>query len=337
MDGFDIYSSATTKAWLGSSYSMATDTRFGSGQCMKINSGASMQRLLAASEEHATIILGCAFRRETTANPTAHYDFIFRSDSNSRSHVTVSIQPDGSIAAWRGDYNSVSPLGQSAAANLVPPGVWHYIEIKVTVHDTTGAIEVRIDGSATPVINLSNVDTKNGGTKTTIDSFSFYTSNGNGMSLDDMYILNPNGSANTAFLGDVRVETIVPTGPGANTGLTPSTGANWAAVDELPANTSDTVASDVAGTKDTYTMGDLSAGAGTVYAVQVGAYAQKTDSGARQIKPVVRHSGADYSGTALPVGTSYGYVFAIYETNPGTSATWTVAHVNAAEIGAEVV
>jgi hypothetical protein len=335
MDGFDHYNTPAQKGWIATGGNMqASGTRFGSGQCYSLGGNQNMYQQLPSTSEHATIIIGCAVYR--SANVGVHNDWLFYSDAHATTHVVVAIMPDGSIGAWRGGYNNANVLGISAANNLVPPNVWAYIEIKVTLSDTVGVVEVRLNGSATPVLNVSGVDTKNGGTKTTIDSVGINNSTGTSL-YDDVYILNPSGSVNTTFLGDVRVETIYPTGAGASTGLTPSTGANWAAVDETPPNTTDYVSSAGTNVKDTYAMGDLSTGASTVVGMQIGTYAMKTDTGVKQYRQVVRSGGTDYPGTARSPATSYNYDFAISETNPATSVAWTKSTVNAVEIGVEVL
>jgi hypothetical protein len=60
---------------------------------------------------------------------------------------------------------------------------------------------------------------------------------------------------------------------------------------------------------------------------------EKTDAGAATLAPVIRHAGVDYPGADLSPGTTYAYGLQIAQVNPGTGASWTEAHFNAAEFG----
>src|SRR5262245_56180486 len=87
----------------------------------------------------------------------------------------------------------------------LPQGQWFYMEMKVTIHDTAGAVVVRIDGQT--VLNLTNQDTRNGGTGF-CNSIQFICGNVGSAymsyNLDDFYICDTAGSAPfNDFLGDV--------------------------------------------------------------------------------------------------------------------------------------
>ena len=84
---------------------------------------------------------------------------------------------------------------------------------------------------------------------------------------------------------------------------------------------------------DTHVVQDAPVVGATLYGVQVCVSTKKSDAGAGALAPVVRHSGTDYAGTAVNIGTGYGYVTQVYGQNPGTSAAWVEADFNAAEFG----
>lgn len=68
--------------------------------------------------------------------------------------VTIYFQSAGAVSAYRG----ATLLGNSAVDVLVA-GAWNHLEFKPTIHDSAGAIEVRINEVTR--LNLTGVDTKN--------------------------------------------------------------------------------------------------------------------------------------------------------------------------------
>jgi hypothetical protein len=218
---------------------------------------------------------------------------------------------------------------------LSASGVWHYIEISATLNDTTGNVVVKVNGVT--LINFTG-DTKNAGTATTIDKVRFIRTGSQNILVDDVYILDSTGSApyNT-FLGEIRVHTISPSGAGASTQWTPSTGANYTTVDELPYSTTDYVAGTTSGHRDTYAMGNLPSNVGTIYAVQTAIIGKKTDAGAMSVKIVDRPGSTNYATSAFTFTTTdVTYVEPLRTVNPDTSAAWTASEVNALEAGVEV-
>lgn len=285
------------------------------------------------SDEHATLIVGFALR--FVGLPASENAMLsLYSDARTTQHISLTVDTAGLIRVRRGGVSGT--LLATAAAATFAVNIWHYIEMKCTLSDTVGVVEVRVDGNSTPIINISSQDTKNGGTKTVFDSLTFFAGNGN-PNMDDMYFCNGAGSVNNNFLGDCIVECLFPTSDGATSGLTPSTGvSHFATVDESPENTTDYNSSSVLNTTDTYGMSNLATASGTVYGVQVVQYAQKDIAGVRNLASVVRASGTDYAGADQAVGIGFGFFRQIWETDPSDSAAWTIADVNAAEVGVKV-
>lgn len=250
-------------------------------------------------------------------------------------HVDFRITSSGTIQATRNG-TVLATSSNSLSANTT-----YHIEAKVKIDDTVGTVELRVNGSSTGWINITGQDTRNAGNAT------FNTINiGHSLSttfaaaiitdIDDVVIWNTSGSVNNDFLGDVKVQALLPSGAGNSAQFTPSTGSNYACVDDAsPNDDTDYVSSSTVGNVDTYAYGDLST-VGTVLAAIVMLYMKKTDAGARSVAPVVRHSGTDYVGTDINPGTTYSYGKQIYELNPGTSAAWTASEINAAEFGSKV-
>jgi len=249
------------------------------------------------------------------------------------------LNSDGTVSAFVGNAtfgeNGVL-LGTSSAT--LTANAFNFLEVKITVHNTAGVFIVRLNGNPTPIINLSGVDTQATGTAAW-DSFRLGRTSTNASVnrvclYDDLYVLDGSGSGPwNDFLGDCRVDTRVPTGAGATTQWTPSGGANYAAVDEIPPNgDTDYVSALTAPATDTYVVQDAAVPA-IIYGVQQCLNAKKTDAGACSLAPVVRVGGVDYVGADFFPATGYGYGYQILAQNPATAAQWVLSEFNAAEFG----
>ncbi len=253
-------------------------------------------------------------------------------------HFTLQISSVGSLAAVRGDYQSVT-LAESAGG-IITANTWYGIKVKLLISDTVGIVQVYVNDNLISALDLSNQDTRQGGAGTW-NGFQWNGSNNNSTNVDltDLLIMDGSGSANNAILPDQRVEWInAQAGNGANVGLTPSSGTDHGAmVDDSPSSDGDGTYnfSSTPGNKDTYALGNL-VSTGTVRGAVYKAMARKTDSGTRGLTPVVRISGTDYDLTNQNVGLVYQSVNEMKETSPATSVAWTVSEINAMETGGKV-
>jgi hypothetical protein len=245
--------------------------------------------------------------------------------------MTVTVKTDNKLEVFRGDHGGTS-LGTTSSG--LTPGAFGYVEVKIVLHASAGTVLVKIDGAT--VLNLTSQNTANSGTAwdsfTTLGSAAGFSVN---IDYDDLYLADGSGAAPwNDLLGDVRVDARVPTGAGATTGWTPSTGSNYANVDD--ATPDDDATYNSAATSpltDTFVVQDAPVAGATIYGVQQCLSMKKSDSGTCTVALVVRHSGTDYVGSDLSPGMSYTYGLAITQTNPGTSAQWTESDFNAAEFG----
>lgn|SRR5262245_57598354 len=251
-------------------------------------------------------------------------------------HLTLSV--NSVTRGWelfRGDTNGT--LLAASQVGIFQATVWYYVELKATINDTTGTAIARINGQE--IINFTG-DTRNAGTAQ-VDTWTFtHPASGSGQQdwVDDLYYLDTNGAAPyNDFLGDVKVETLVPNGSGFYTQFTPSTGSNWQCVDELPAVTTDYVGSATIGNRDTYAHTDLVTTSATILALQPMATALASDAGGANIKAIARNpSGTIRAGTSSPLSATATLVMGGVQTVDPDNAAWTVASINAAEFGVEV-
>lgn len=334
VDGFETYTSPTQR-WFGTNAafsSISTSTpRTGSRRWQLSNANAF--RTLGSANEHATLIIGAACRADAPNGASGLTYMIACSDSAGTIHLTVTSDPSGKLSVRIGN-STGAILGSESGATFAATGVWHYLELKATLSNTVGSAEVRVDGSAIPVISLTNIRTKNDGTKTVFDSVGF--GGAGAISVDDLYVCNAAGSINNNFLGDCRVQLLLPTSDGAYQEWTPTpAGTHYTTVKTLPVRTTDYVASATLNARDTWGYDGVPAGV-TVNGVQVTTAAAKDEAGARSIAPLVRSGGVDVAGANQALSLDNQALIQLWERNPATSATWTAADVNAAEFGVKV-
>lgn len=246
-------------------------------------------------------------------------------------HTGLYLNANNAIVAFRATNATV--LGTSAN-NVVPASGFCYIEVKVFVHDTTGTVDVKVNGAS--VLSLTGQDTRNGG-NAYMTGFRI-RGMANTCKVDDLYVCDTAGSTNNDFLGDIRVDCLFPDGDGNYSQFTPSTGgSHYVLVDESTPNTTDYNDGVTVGDRDSYTFGNLSALASqTVYAVQVCMAINKDDAGSKSASSFVRSGGTNGDGASVALGTSQVIVPQIYEQNPNGSVAWTESTVNGMEAGCRV-
>lgn len=324
VDGFDAGDFAA-KGWTAGGATSSTSTRFGAGRSMQLNiNGFIAKRSFTPSP---SIYVGMAMYSGSASDPLFHTF----TDTGGTSHIYLK-----SLGSALGLYHGNSTLIAQSPINTWADRRWHYVEVYLVVADAGGRATVRINGAT--VIDFTG-DTRNGGTSTLVDTIGFrgrYA--GDDAYFDDLYICDATGTTNNTFLGDIRVQTIVPTGAGTYTNLTPTGVANnWDNVNELPASTTDYNSSSTIGHKDSYVMSDILATTGSVLGIQTNVMAHKSDASVANIRSIVRVSATDYNDPTIGLGTAAVTYSAVREQNPATLAAWTPSDVNAIEAGVEVM
>lgn len=328
IDGFDHYSAQADigKKWSAASSTFPTISTTGGrrgGGCASFPSSATYyaERSIGST---ATAIVGIAlYRRDTTTGD------ILRFYEGATLHLTLTVDVNYKLRLYTGTSSGGTLL--ATGTTTISQSAWTYIELKATIGNS-GAYEVKINGVSE--FSSGSADTQNGGTAT-MDKVRI--GGGPNSYVDDVYICDSSGSTNNDFLGDCRIDTLLPTGDGYYTDFTPSTGtSHYALVDETAPNTTDYVSSATSGHRDSYAFPDLTALVSqTVYGVQINAAALKSDSGSRSLGTMSRLSSTDKDGSGVALGTSQDFVTEIQETDPA-SAAWTEANINAAEFGVKV-
>ncbi len=330
MDGFDAGDYLLKyNVGSGTGFSSTAPGRLGPGRCLQKNHNSN-GTLYKAFTPSASIIVGFACYYTTNSSGAPAIMMAVFGDSGATAHIQVATgDVAGTIEVSRGYSWSRTVLFTAS----VPINTWNYYELRVKVSDTVGYADLKVNGAT---VGTFSGDTKNGGTSTNIDNIVMAGSANNTSIVlvwDDLYVIDETGSSpyNT-YLGDVRVHSLVPSGAGSSTQLSPSTGANYTTVDELPYSATDYVYG-TAGQTDLYTASDLPGGTGVIYGVQTNAVVKKTDAGNISARSAVKTGGTTYYGTSTAVGTSDQVVSRVDQTNPATATAWTSGDVNGMEIG----
>lgn len=335
-DSFDHYSTTylvrkyTTQ--LGTASTVSGSGRNGSG----FASGASgttyqgWRKSLGTSFQ--TWVVGFAILVPSTPGTQVN---VFRIEDGTTAQIEIRVNTDLTISVTRNG----TTLGTSSTT--LTTNTWAYVELKVKIDNTTGTIELKING-VTRIGPSSSLDTQN----TANASASAFVIGSDRLSvrLDDLYVLNGtssgvSGAPNNDFLGDVRVEALFPNGNGNSSQFVGSDGNstdNYLLVDETtPNDDTDYVQSSTLNDKDTYAMTDLVTVAGSVYGIQAVPNAKKDDAGSRTFKTQIRSGGTDVEGAEKTLGTSYAFFPEIFESD-SAGAQWTISSINSIEAGVKV-
>lgn len=329
MEGFDLGDNLL--AYAGGS--AGNDAGRWGGRCLITSTTDTVMALDSAATE---IWVGFDMKPMTNGQARLH----LMSDSNTVTQIRVDFDANRTWSVYR-NTTLIASL-----ANVVPDILWHHVRVHAIIHDTTGLVEVFVDGAASPVITFSG-DTRNAGATGAIDTLHFdSTSGGTGNGrFDNLWVTDTGGSAPyNDDMGELVITTLLPNGNGNYSQLVGSDGNstdNYLLVDE---STNYAVAdyngSATVNDKDTYLMSDLPSGALTVYAVQDIGVAFKSDAGAKSGRTLLRASGTDYAGTTVALATTPS-ASSVRGTrrivDPATGVAWANAAVDALEAGFEVL
>lgn len=229
----------------------------------------------------------------------------------------------------------------TTANNVAPANTWVCVEWHWKANATTGELTVKVNDTIagtyvgnTGTVSCDTIAVGGPSTSTTTLFCNLY--------VDDLVLNDTTGSINNSWCRQGTIVALVPKGAGNYTQWTPNTGANYAAVDEIP-NDADTtyVVSNTVGQIDTYNMQELVAdksvpSTAIVNAVQWQATARYTDASGI-IAPMLRSGTTDAEASNVAVGSAYTdqIKFVTYDVSPFTSSQWTVSEVDGLESGAK--
>ncbi len=213
------------------------------------------------------------------------------------------------------------------------PNRWHFVELAYKWNTANaGVLGFWIDGEE--IYYSTTVDYNN---NYGVGSYIDIGYNVDEFYVDDVYVTDGN-TPNPLNLGPIEVVTLLPNGNGNSSTMTGSDGNstdNYLLVDDNPVVTTDYVGGSTEGNKDTYAFENLT-NSPTVIGVAVSTVDQKSDTGTKFMRHVVRSGSTDYVGPSFSPSESWAYHETVWDQDPNTSATWTSSNVDSAEFGQEV-
>jgi hypothetical protein len=350
MDGFDHYDAVThlMKKWTSSDYYgyvppssvySSTGGRRGGGTLevrgFQESPKYNLSYLKTLPSSYQTLIFGAAVKF-SHGSATGSQPFHFMAFVNgSTYHVCLRLNLSTRYLELM-RYTSL--LGTYSVA--ISDGVWYYIEVKTTISNSVGTAELRVNEF--PALVLTGIDTCNGGDElvNSVAIGGFYSSGTlyQYVKFDDLYVCDTSGSMNNDFLGDCRIDTIVPSGAGYTTNWTPSAGSNYQCVDDAQFdNGSDYVSETTVDDIDSYAFGDLPVGIVDIKGIQTNLFGKRADSAVlTKAKPTIRPVATTHLGAEVTFDDNYYDLLGITELNPETSTAWTKTTLDATEFGVKL-
>lgn len=320
-----------------------------------------------------TIIVGYSFMGYPGYSPPASPIMILYDYDQNIIGGIQSIDQNGRVRMIAGNFNanfSMSAAGDTlqdfySDINVVEERTWYHIEAKwVFDEGTGGSMELRVN--ETPVINQTGIKTfKSGGDSEgnySITQIEFSKGLHNTFYMDDLFILDGEGSVANNFIGDCRVDTLYPNANGDYLNFDPFPDSNsnyenvmpmhwdwwsyadhstlrgyygmWSAtgLDFSEYNESEDP------NRECYHLETIPALDKPIYGIQSNSVFRKTDAGRKQVEQFIRVGGTDYdSGILIDVPDFSKVYYSPVTVNPDSAVAWTEADINALQSGIQIV
>lgn len=266
-----------------------------------------------------------AFRLRYYSDPALSCGLIRFSDSGGTTTITVLRNTSYKTELRLGSYGGTVI---ATGSRTISAGTTYLVEIYYAPLNSGGTFTLKIDG----VQEISYTGDTTAGLENILDFRLGSPSAGSvyGYSYYDDFIVD---DAN--WIGKTYIQGLTITGSGTTTQWDPSTGSNYACVDEVPYSDTDYVYTNTNDEIDTYALSNLSGTIASIKAMALTARAAYDGSPTpTHIQLGVRSGGSDYFATDFSPPSSFGFLGQrILEVNPATSAAWTESGVNALEVG----
>lgn len=216
---------------------------------------------------------------------------------------------------------------------------YHYVEMKVYHHNTSGTVEVRVNGC--PVFSATNVDTVNtGGTTSRVLIGDTHEVGDNQLiRVDDFYVCDGTGSKNNDFLGDVSVRTLWPDGDDTTQFATTGNGSKATHYEQVnmeeTLRATDYVEDGTSGNRDKYTLANAADNFNTVHGIMVWAQS-RYETSATNYHLLIDSNGTEAETSNIAASATFAYDGYVWEDDPDTASAWTNSTINALKSGFEV-
>lgn len=258
----------------------------------------------------------------------------------------VRIETDATISAYAGNQagNPSFLIGNSGSNGFsIVANTWYRIECKISWGSTTPiqcTAEVKVNGTVWVTqgtkntnFNITDLLIQNGSSPET-NNIQINAFNSGQLFIQDLYLLDTQGTANNDYQGDGKVRQVFPDGDVDTQWNNSSGGTSFSLINEHPPDgDASYVYSSTVGDRDNFTWQDISSFAGRIIGIQYSVYARKDDEGLRTIKLTVGSGGSEAQTDELYLNDSYIYYRYPLDVDPATSTAWTVSGFNAKTFG----
>lgn len=338
MDGYQDYDTATlareyVRVNAPANVSIVTGGRNGGNRLRCYCAGPSESSWGAVVRALPCAVQTLAWGHYITLSNLATAKYLYDVRDATRSHLLFRVETDGSLTVCRagrtedwGYWDTYAPtvLG-TTAPGLVQATIPFALKALATIDDAAGAVDLYINGVR--VLNLTDIDTRNGGTATITNLL-------HGASSKDAFTAHYEDfwCGSEMLPGDRRVDSHFPIADGANTDWTPSAGADhYAMVDEaVPDDDTTKITTATVDHRDTCKVESFKNTGAAIDAVKVVLTAKKVEPNSAAVAACIRSGGANHDGSVLPITTTWEHVGEVFDADPGTSSAWAEAAFGAA-------
>lgn len=218
-----------------------------------------------------------------------------------------------------------------SSTTVVSEGAYYHVQAQMFQHDTTGTLELKINGTSEG--SLSSQDTINGSSGITRVLVGNLTATNAHCYIDDLWFDNT-----LTWHDNYKIYSLYPTADNTVAWSRSGGSTNEENIDEVGFHDGDTtyVYSSTNGQEDLYDFDDLPTGSYTIAAAQVFVAAKLQTSGTRQIATRTKNGADERTGSSItPTAGSYGQYGQIHTTYDGSNP-WTKAKVDGAQFGIKV-
>ena len=209
-DSFDFYSSVSdiSQRWQVNNFSSllpATNTAFESGQAVAAyNTGVIGTASFTTGSNESTVYGSIRLKSRTVSGSTSGYSGFrmaleFLDGTNAQ--CSLVFQGDGTVYVKSGGIDGTN-LG--TYSGVFAYDTWDSYQFCVVFSTTAGSVQLRKDGSTTPVCTLTNVNTQAGSGNSYANAISLAAEGGSPFQLDDLFLSSGSGAAPNGWLGDLR-------------------------------------------------------------------------------------------------------------------------------------
>lgn len=289
--------------------------------CMECSAGGDYAIKTLASS-YAGLYFALRYRPNSDSSVTSIMQL-----RDSSGTVVASIQKNASgyIEARNGTYNGTL---LATGTKGLSTGHTYVIEVHYVPLNSGGTVTVKIDGFTD--INYSSGDTTAG--LENVQGFLFGAPSGAnyGYGYYDDIIVDDD-----KWIGKTYIQGLTISAAGTTTQWDPSTGSNYACIDEVPYSDTDYISTNVTDEIDTYALSNLTGTIDSIKALTLtGRAAYDGSPTPTHIQLGVRSGGSDYFATDFSPPSSFGFLGQrILEADPATAAAWTESGINAVECG----